>query len=506
MMYLEYENIKLPILDGCNITKSSQEITFSDIKCEFSGHTSKELPDRYQEVKVTEKDEILHFGYIDSYTFDELREGDEDIYINFTTLSPQKIATLRTCLAVGTYKLNELLLIVLAPLLDDGFAIKEINVSDKQITVNFLVETVEYCLNNLSSKFDFWWYIDEHKNIYIKEIKEMLKETIKHRYDNEHRIPGLEYIKPQTNSDNYANVINFKNVRVYDSSYYSQEEMNNKNSLIADGNITVKNGDAIDFNYPVDINPKNTKKAFKSLGLYTRIKYPILAIQATYSDGTKLDARIDYDEDNGIVYSNNIGIDGKDNAKEILLVKDSFFSNLIVGFKLNNENKKITKINSIVSYCILVYNVNKLYNDKGISEKAGKISKTGIVELTVDMNESWKTIQELAEIGSSYLNRNSLDFSDEIELKLDRDVLSMGETIWIDKLMISGRYVVTEIQINNQWNESEFIVKCKRANILGNYIDIFRGEKTQVTDDKLYNISITHYEEEGISESHEVVQ
>ena len=42
--------------------------------------------------------------------------------------------------------------------------------------------------------------------------------------------------------------------------------------------------------------------------------------------------------------------------------------------------------------------------------------------------------------------------------------------------------------------------------MLSIFIDIFRGEDTQESSDKTYKLYVTHYNEEEISESHEVVQ
>ena len=58
MVYLEYEKTKLPVLDGYNITKSSQEIAYSDLKCDFTGRTAVELPQKYEEVKVVEERDV----------------------------------------------------------------------------------------------------------------------------------------------------------------------------------------------------------------------------------------------------------------------------------------------------------------------------------------------------------------------------------------------------------------------------------------------------------------
>ena len=479
-----------------------------------STNTDVKYPVRIKKEIVPETyDKLLYTGYIDDYVFDEMRELDEDINVNFTLLSPQKIATLRTCIAVGTYEIKDLIEnIILAPLIDDGFTLKEINIVNKSLTVNFLVETVEYCMNNLSNKYNFWWYIDENKNIYVKDIETMFKEEPMYIYDDKHTIDGLEYVKPITNSYDYANVINFKNVRIYE---YSRLRMNKKevaeahNPLI-DGQVTnIKQNDQITFNFPIDIKKENIIKSANSNGITnTNIIYGIY-VEGTYEDNTDFSFFVSFDTLNKLYkISDNLGFDGEstDSEKEFLLMRDSFFSNLITGIKYNNGNKKINSIKAINSDSTLIYNVNKFLNDKGILEKKNIISKTGIVERTIDMKESWKTVQELTEIGASYLNKNSLNYADELEIKLDKDKFQVGKILYINKFMIDGRYVVTEIQRTDQNNDDEFLVKCKNANILDNFIDIFRQENEQTSSDKVYQLYVTHYEEEGISERFEVVQ
>lgn len=96
MVYLKYNSVKLPVLDNYNIAKSSQEITFSDLKCDFTGHQKADLPEKYQEVRVVEESEtnqetLLYTGYIDDYVFDEMRELDIDTSINFTLMTPKKL-------------------------------------------------------------------------------------------------------------------------------------------------------------------------------------------------------------------------------------------------------------------------------------------------------------------------------------------------------------------------------------------------------------------------------
>lgn len=489
---------KLISYTGKNYVESTTDI---DIK--FPIKTKKEIIP-----KIYEK--LLFTGYVDDYSFNEMREKDVDMDINITLYSPMKMTTLRTATAVGTYELKSLIQKeILSPLIDDGFSIEELDITNRQLTVNYISETIEYCMNNLSNKFNFWWFIDEQKRIYIKDIDKLMSNEANYIYDDTHSIAGLQYIKPTTESDNYANVVNFKNVRIYE---YSRLQLNGNtitqehNPLISQQITTIKNGEQLDFNFPCDIKKENIIKSAESNGI-TQYFYGIY-VKGTYSDNTTFEFSIGYDDINKTFETtDNVGFDGSENAtEEFLLIRDSFFSNLITGFKLNNENKSIKSIEKITSDSALIWNVNKLYNDKAIADKREIISKTGIVETTIDMNESWKTIQELREIGVSYMNKNSLDLNGTIELCTDRNVFEVGKTIYINKMLVNGTYIITQIKESVSNNDIDYYITAKNANMLDNYIDVFRGEASQESSDKTYQVYITHYEEENMYERHEVVQ
>lgn len=489
---------KLISYTGKNYVESTTDI---DIKCPT--RIKKEIIP-----KIYEK--LLFTGYVDDYSFNEMREKDVDIDINITLYSPMKMTTLRTATAVGTYELKSLIQKeILSPLIDDGFSIEELDITNRQLTVNYISETIEYCMNNLSNKFNFWWFIDEQKRIYIKDIDKLMNGEPDYIYDDTHSIAGLQYIKPITESDNYANVVNFKNVRIYE---YSRLQLNGNtitqehNPLISQQITTIKNGEQLDFNFPCDIKKENIIKSAESNGI-TQYFYGIY-VKGTYSDNTTFEFSIGYDDINKTFETtDNVGFDGSENAtEEFLLIRDSFFSNLITGFKLNNENKSIKSIEKITSDSALIWNVNKLYNDKAIADKREIISKTGIVETTIDMNESWKTIQELREIGVSYMNKNSLDLNGTIELCTDRNVFQIGKTIYINKMLVNGTYIITQIKESVSNNDVDYYITAKNANMLDNYIDVFRGEASQESSDKTYQVYITHYEEENMYERHEVVQ
>lgn len=440
-----------------------------------------------------------------------MRETDIETDINITLLSPMKMATLRTTTAVGTYQLKDLIEnIILLPLIDDGFTVGDFEIKDRQITVNYLVETIEYCLNNLSNKFNFWWFIDEYKAIHIRDISNMFRGISDHVYDDTQRIPGLQYIKPSVSSDNYANVINFKNVRIYEYSRLNFNELNTTekhNPLIDKQITTIKKDGQINFNHPVDMNKNNIIKSATSNGIIQGIWYGIY-VKGTYSDNSIFTFYVayNYDTDN-YEMSSNVGYDGDTNTeKEFLLIRDSFFSNLIVGFKYNNESKNIKSIIEIKSDSALIWNVNKMYNDKAISEKRNITSKTGIIEYTIDMQASWKTIQELQEIGASYMEKNGLKYDGIIELATDRKIFEIGDTFYINKMLFNGVYIITEIQQIYSNNDMQYIVICKNSNFLNSFIDVFRGEAEQENTDKAFQVYITHYNQDEVSESHEVVQ
>ncbi len=70
------------------------------------------------------------------------------------------------------------------------------------------------------------------------------------------------------------------------------------------------------------------------------------------------------------------------------------------------------------------------------------------------------------------MNKNGLKLDGQVELKTDEDVFKVGDTIKINKMIVNGVYVVTDIQIDCSNNDLEYIVTCKNANMLSSFIDI----------------------------------
>lgn len=510
MIVLKYGEVSLLVEEDYSITKSSQEVKFSNITCDFTNHSKNDLPIKYQEAKMLddETNEIFFTGYIESYNFGDMREVDVDRDINITLLSPMALTTLRSAIAIGNYMLKDLIEnVILASMIDDGFIIEEMSIADKEISVNFLMQTVEYCMNVLSNKYNFWWYIDENKKIYIRDINLMFNKEPKLTYDNEHRPIGLEYLKPKITSADYYNVVNFKNVRVYSLSVYSSvlpTATYDMNKLF-DNNLVIGKDVQVDFNYPVDIKQENILKAYNSKQSKVGRIYPCgIFCNFDSSEGDK-NFRIEV-VDNELFMSDNISFQGDgQETKEFELIRDDFFGNLITGFIYHGSTSITPKY--ITSDSALIWNVIRFFHSSEIQSKKGIVNDSGVVEKIVDMNEQWKTIPELQEIAVSSIT-NNLSNECEIEMRLDNDNgLKIGDLFKIDKgiFLIDGLYVITSIREQNKKNDTEYTITLKNTNMLDNFIDIFRSTEEQQPDDKVYNVAVIDYVEDSIKEVHEVV-
>lgn len=56
MIKLKYGNVMLDVYNGYQITKSSQDVTFNDLTCDFTNKTIDDLPEKYQETKLIDID------------------------------------------------------------------------------------------------------------------------------------------------------------------------------------------------------------------------------------------------------------------------------------------------------------------------------------------------------------------------------------------------------------------------------------------------------------------
>ena len=533
MIKLEYNNNYFDLIDTYTINKSSRQVTYNNLILDFTGKTKADLPTKYQECHLVDVslvegeikvNETKFTGYVNTIILPNIKNKIEYRQLEIELLSPMALATRRTMTAIGSYKLRDLIMLVLQPLFDDGFELKEFNIGNSDITVNYLVETVESALNKLSNKCNFWWYIDENKNIFINSIDYQFAQKPRLIYNEDNKLKGLINVIPSIDATDYCNVVNFANVRTWQYSAFGDFVYN----LIVDGQIvktqtyninkdklfevsSIKNEDEVVFNHPIDVTVNNIVKSSQSNfnhKAFTDYQNYALIIKYTYSNNTTGQVYIRVNN-NVLEVSNNATLEQTPSVeKEFEFKRDGFFNNLITGFKFNNGGKNISSIQVLFSCSALMWTRLKINNLSEIQKSKGKISVSGQIEKTIDMNEQWKTLDELQAIGNAYIKTNSSQ-SDKIVLLLDENYgLEIGDIIKIERpsFLINGMYIITDILISHKNKKyNQYKVTLRNSNYFESYVDLFRAKETEEIEEKNYNLSTIDYEEGTITEVHEVV-
>ena len=259
MWYAKWNDKQYELIDNININKSSREVTYSDLILDFSNCTMEDLPYAQQEVQIIDSNKNISFtGFVADYKLPELKDINISVKrLTMSLFSPRQMATKRTVTIIRTAKMSTIINQALSPLFYDKFKLKELNIEDKVITVNLISRTVEEVLDFLSNKYSLYWNINKLKEIEVNSIDYMLNKEAKKTIDiNNYKkeIKGLTSISPSIENVDYANIINVKNARIF----YSK--------LQTEGlNITLKNGDRIDFENPIDISLNTAQRIESSL-------------------------------------------------------------------------------------------------------------------------------------------------------------------------------------------------------------------------------------------------
>ena len=267
MIRLVYNNKAFKIEGSYNIEFSSNEVTFNDITINFTGYSLADIPYKYQKIEIRESEEdifngkILFTGYLDDIKLSTMKNKKEERQLQLTLLSPLKMATIRTSSLVGTFTVTEAINRVLESLINDGFTIKELNVEDGEITTNFVLETIENCMNTICSRRNIFWYINQKREIVVKSINFMFNENIKKTINENDNLSeqGLYTIEPTIENIDYANIINFKNVRLIYSQINDNSRKNNGYPIVSIGK-KIKKGDIVNFDNPVIVDENTLRE------------------------------------------------------------------------------------------------------------------------------------------------------------------------------------------------------------------------------------------------------
>lgn len=502
MWYAKWDNKKYKLIDSIEIDKSSREVTYTDLKLDFSKSTIEDLPYAQQEVKIIDKNGNLKFtGFVSEYKLPELKKiKTVEKELSLTLFSPRQLATKRTVTIIRTAMISDILNQVLAPLYEDGFSLKSLNLEDKPITVKLISRTVEEVLNYLSNKYSFYWNMNEFKEIEICSIDYLFnkepKKTINiNNYKDE--IKGLISISPSIENIDYANIINVKNARIFYSKFQTEGL-----------NITLKNGDRLDFENPIDVSLDTAKRVEANL-IEQGSSVAISNLQIMYNNGQEAyiisGFNVNGDIKNGSNYK-DIATDDSTGAKFVLTM-DSTFKKLATGFTYKGEGT--VTINGISSQTYLRYANMKLINWHEIEQNENKITPSGQIEKVLDVEQGWFTVEELVDYVRSVLKINE-KYTNQINIKCDKkNNIEIGDklTFNLSDYFTKGNFIVTAIKESKEKNNpTNYSVELRNTNLLENYIDLFRSSsdiEEQQSQTELEYV-VEYVEEETIKETHEV--
>lgn len=499
-MIARWNNKDFKIVNSIEINKSSREVTYTDLTLDFSKATMEDLPFAQQEVKIIDKNGNLKFtGFVSDFKLPELKKiKTPEKELSLSLFSPRQMATKRTVTITRTAMLSDIITQVLAPLYQDGFILTNLNIEDKSVTVKLISRTVEEVLNHLSNKYSLYWNIDELKHIEISTIDYMLNKEPKKTIDisnYKEQINGLLSISPSIENIDYANIINVKNARIF------YEIFDYKNNL----NVTLKNGDRIDFENPVDISESSARRIYGAISENQFVNFQNLEIQYNGSSYAWINYNFTGEKQVEVDF-NNIGRDDTSGA-DFVLNMDSTFKNLATGVTYKGEGS--VTINYINGMSFLRYANMKLINWAEIEETEGTITPSGQIEKILDVEQGWFTIDELIDyVRSTFLINNK--YTNQITIKYDKenDVV-IGDRIDINlpEYFTEGVFIVTAITESKEGNNpTNYSVELRNTNLLENFIDLFRSSSDIEEQDSQIEMEyvVEYSEDETINEIHEV--
>ena len=544
MYALVYNNKAFKIQDKYTISNSNNEVKFSDVTIDFTGKTIEDIPFKYQKMEIRRSEneadilngEIIFVGYLDEIKLPDMKMKDEYRTLELTLLSPLKMATVRTVSIIGTFKTEEAIKRALQPLLDDGFIIKEMDDFEGQISLNFIMETVENCMNNICSKKNIFWFINEKREIFIRSIDLMLTRPSVLTIDENVNLRelGLDEFEPEIENVDYANIINIKNIRLKYNSRTKEvwEEDSDKPIVkyssypVIKGSKIIKKGDTINFDNPIIVDESTLKETLQWLltneNNFSGVSEPFYAfyfnvdynhsIPSDFWD-RDFDVYIDNRDSTSETYMKYIV--GKDvsfsddegEEKIIVLQRDQTFKNLITGFKYNGEDE--LQIFGIDSETALRKTNLRFIHQSEIEKLKGIISDSGQIEKTVDFNEKWTTWQELSEYAKNLIIQN-MNLINEVALHFTKNIdLKIGDIIEVkmSNYYTEGFFAVTEVEkIYKNDDDIEMNVIIRNSNFVSTYIDMFRPEEKEEDESQINSVVIGTYINDNIQETHSIVE
>ena len=478
MTHARFNNTNYNLETEPTLTFSARETTFSEIVIDFTGKSANDLPGNYQEIQIiNDAEEVIYYGYCSQPTFPEFDGKQERVLLTIELLSPQTYLTKRTAnISVVNVNIHDALGLILAETVSkDGFTIAENNMpTTEYLSDKFYGQTVETILSNLGGRFNFLWYVNEVKEIFIRYLPNIENEGFALDITNVN-IPNLQSVQPTFQVCDYANKLNISNVDLI------------TNEILLESGSALELGETYTFPHPFSISEFVVYR-FK-IDSYYEI-YPIFYLQTT--DSFEYTINVDIATQT-LVWSEYIGISGVDDdnpSKHLLFELDTENQNLITGFKWNTTTTAVKDYPECKAYTCIVPSTMTYSDADEISKNAEKTNTSGIIEKEIDANSKYYTYPELTAYAKSLFKQNNIQ-ADQVVLKFRgydlsnlRETLTLTKKIFVnlpEQFIENMTLVITDIEYSVEQNIYALTVSGRRSNLTENYVDIFKST-TDISD------------------------
>lgn len=497
---LKFNNISFNIVGNITLKEKLSQISLSNVTIDFEGYTSEDRPSKYQQIELLDENDLtVGYAYLNKIMMPKFKTFLEPMNLKLVLFSPQIWVAKRTYTNLFTSEqVKDIVEDVLKPLTDDGYTIAFNDISTTRITIKFINKTIEKILSELSIAFAFSWFVDQNKNIYLKDNLKALEDDdfVELNCDSKNFMKQLE---PIINSYDYANVINIKNTLLLVDKRHILTNYQDLNFPSTNGETLYQLPLPIWFSiesaekqtYPPFFSYYDGNNTFKNVGI-------------TYNDVTK-----------EFVFPSEIGIDQVDTGKDIYIVFDPNNAELITQIKLDSSIVRIPDM----SCGAVLEPFRYQFIDLDEINKTSLLSTTlGYVEKTIDAKNKYYEFDDLFEIARGDLTKANNSTS---EVKMDfqcsvNDIaefetfLSQFEILTpvrakFDQVFVDGTYLVTEKNVIYSTNKITASLVVKNLNLSQTFLDIHRKEEIQEQSSQAIGQGLSLYvKDEAIIENPEI--
>ncbi len=500
--YARFNDTDFCISQLPSLKDSSKETKFSDIEINFTGYDEILLPIQYQEIQIIQIDEnlietVLMIAYCEGVDYPEFEYADQPFLITINLLSPYAYASKRSVSTqIDSISLNVAILSILAPLIADGFTVEENNLSEELVSEIFQNETVEKTMNYLASKFNFVWYIDKEKKIYLKDINILIGQEAVISITESNKC-FLQKIKPTKTVVDYANRLNIKNAIKIEAL-----------ELLPVG-TDLNPSESYMFAYPISVSGNTCYRLSKWDDL-DPLNETFVFLMSTELGSNSYAITVDLDAKT-ITYDSTIGISGidDDSGKKILMIMDAVDNTKILGFKWNSATETTGTAISAVSYSALIPYQTTYIDPVEIAKIKDKTNTSGVIEKIVDANGKYFTTSEIQSYAVSLFSQNNVQ-TNEIECTFkgrlnNTAFITILNSLKITKVFsanlptfkIDDKFIITDTYYSANTETATLKVNARNYNLNENYLDIYRVSMPQETEDSLTRKLVVFYNQDN---------